>query len=288
MRGSFHRWNEITARARSQCLFDSAACDGVVFCSAMATEKPTLVPAVSRAFHLLELLSDSKRGLTISEAGRRLQVPKSSAFRLIKALEDRGYIQRSGNSGRYRFGLTLVALSRSALENLELRDEAKPFLIALMQKTGLTVHLAVLREGQAVIVEKIEAPGPVKIGTWVGRAMDVNSTAVGKALIALLPPDELNRHLKASAFVRHNQRTISSLTRLKQELSQVRRQGYAVDDEEDELGMRCVGAPIVGDDGAAIAAISVVGTVAQVPRERLETLTHAVRQFAAVISSVLR
>ena len=254
----------------------------------MAASHGSLVPAVSRAFHLLELLSQSKRGLTISEAGRKLRVPKSSAHRLMKALEQNGYAQKNDRTGRYRVGLTLVALSRFAIENLELRQEAKPFLIALMQKTGLTVHMAVLREGQAVIVEKIEAPGPVNIGTWVGRAMDVNSTAVGKVLIAYLPADDLTRHLKARSFVRHNQRTIISIATLRQELNKVRASGYAVDDEEDELGVRCVGVPLFDEFGSVVAAISVVGTISQIPVERLETLAQTVKQFAAAISTMAR
>jgi len=252
----------------------------------MPPAKDALVPAVTRAVRLLELLASSQRGLGVSEAARRLDVPKSSAYRLMKALEQGGFVQKNGRTGRYRFGLTLAALGRHAIENIELRDEAQPFLVALMQKTGLTVHMAVLRAGQAVIVQKIEAPGPVKVGTWVGRAMDANSTAVGKVLIAFLPADELSRHLRSSSFVRHNHRTIITMSKLKQELQRVRELGYAIDDEEDELGMRCLGAPIVDRTGAVVAAISIVGSTTQVPPERIESLANTVKQFASVISSM--
>ncbi|MEW5979341.1 MAG: IclR family transcriptional regulator [Acidobacteriota bacterium] len=253
----------------------------------MRKERENLVPAVGRALQLLQLLAQSRKGLTISEASRRLGIPKSSAHRLLKALEQNGCVQKDGRVGRYRFGLMLVALSRAALESLEMCEEAKPFLIALMQKTGLTVHMAVLEAGQAIIVEKIEAPGIIKIGTWIGRAMDLNSTACGKALIAFLPPDELNRHMKAKSFVRHNQRTIVSVARLKQDLAAVRELGYAVDDEEDEIGVRCVGAPVFDSAGRVISAISVVGTTNQIAPDRVEAVGKIVRQFATVISSQL-
>lgn len=244
----------------------------------------TTVPAVVRALRVLELLAGSKRGFNISEASRKLGLPKSSTHRILMTLDRDGCVHRDTHTGRYRFGTKLVTLSRSALESLEVREEARPFLVSLMQKTGMTVHMAILESGQAIIIEKIEAPGIVKIGTWIGRAMDVNSTAAGKALVAFLPQDEFDRQIKARAFVRHNQKTIVSLGKLKDELAQVRQSGFAVDDEEDEIGVRCVGAPIFDDAGRVAAAISVVGTTAQVPGERIRELGAIVRQFADGIS----
>jgi DNA-binding IclR family transcriptional regulator len=244
-------------------------------------------PAIDRALTVLELLAVSRRGLNVSEISRRLELPKSSTHRILLTLERRNCVQRDARTGRYHYGLKLVNLSRSALANLELREVARPLLTGLMQRTGLTVHMALLESGQAVLVERIEAPGLIKIGTWVGKAMDANSTAVGKALLAYLDDDRLGAQFASKCFVRHNHRTIVSLAELKEDLARVRELGYAVDDEEDELGVRCIGAAIFDRDGRSVAAISIVGTVAQIPERRTHEFGMLVRQFASGISAQL-
>ncbi len=243
------------------------------------------IPAVGRTLALLELLAHSRKALNISEVSRALKLPKSSTFRMLAALEDEHCVQKDRKTGRYRFGFRLVGLSRAAVENLQLREVARPWLISLMLSTGLAVHLAVLESGQAIIVEKIEAPGFTRLGTWPGRAMDINSTAAGKALVAFLSPEELDREVKATAFVKHNQKTIVSLAKLKEHLVRVRELGYAVDDEEEELGTRCVGAPIFDVTGKVVAAISLAGTVDEITREGIRRLGSVVKKTAADISS---
>src|SRR5215472_17092606 len=126
----------------------------------MAVSKAYSVPSIERALTVLEFLAQSRRGYSISELSRRLGIPKSSTHLILTTLERRGFLQKNSQTGRYCFGLQLVSLSRSALENLDLREEAKPFLQSLMQETGLTVHLAVLERNEAVIIEKVEGPGP--------------------------------------------------------------------------------------------------------------------------------
>jgi DNA-binding IclR family transcriptional regulator len=170
---------------------------------------------------------------------------------------------------------------------MELRDRAKPFLVRLAQRTGLTVHMAVLERNQAVLIEKLETLGTPPIGTWVGRVMDMHSTAVGKALIAYLSPEDFLRQIKADIFVRHNRNTILTISQLRQELAEVRELGYAVDNEEDEVGSRCVGAPVLNGDGRVVAAISIVGTTTQFPEELIYSLGKFVKQTAATMSSRL-
>ena len=245
------------------------------------------IPAVGRTFAMLELLAHSRKALNVSEISRTLRLPKSSTFRMLIALENEGCVQKDVHNGRYRFGFRLVNLSRAAVENLQIREVARPFLISLMLSTGMAIHLSVLAHGQAIIIEKIEAPGFGKIGTWPGRAMDINSTASGKALIAFLSPEEFEREVKSRAFVKHNQKTITSPAKLKEHLASVRELGYSVDDEEDELGARCVGAPILDGKGKVIAAVSVVGTVEQIPRDNIRALGATVKRCAASISLCL-
>ena len=250
----------------------------------MAQLKEYSVPAIERALSVLQCLGDSKRGFSISEIGRRLKIPKSTAHLILTTLGRRGFLQRNPQTGRYHLGLQLVSLSRSALENLDLREEAKPFLRSLMQESGFTVHMAVLERDEAVIIEKVEAPGLVRLASWIGRRLDVNCTGVGKVLLAFLPEDELDHLLRTKEFARHNSRTIISKHALRRELKRVKQLGCALDNEEDEPGVRCIGAPVFDENGNAVAAISVAGTTSQIGIDRVPNLARLVKRTAGSIS----
>ena len=251
----------------------------------MAKQKEYSVPSIERALSVLECLARAKRGFSLSEIGRRLRIPKSSDHLILSTLERRGFLQRNTKTNRYCFGLQLVSLSRSALENLDLREEAKPFLCSLMQESGFTVHMAVLERDEAVIIEKVEAPGLVRLASWVGRRLDVNCSGVGKALLAFLPDDELDCLLRTKDFARHNSRTIISTTILRRELILVRQAGYALDNEEDEPGVRCIGAPVFDEKGKAVAAISIAGVASQIGIDRVPVLARLVTRAAGRISA---
>jgi len=250
----------------------------------VASLKEYSVPSIDRALSVLECLGQSKRGFSISEIGRQLRIQKSSAHLILTTLERRGFLQRNSQTGKYHFGLQLVSLSRSALENLDLREEAKPFLRSLMQESGLTVHMAVLERGEAVIIEKVEGPVLVRLASWIGRRLDVNCTGVGKVLIAFLPSDELDYLLRTKDFTRHNNRTIISKSALRRELTFVKLSGYALDKEEDEPGVCCIGAPVFDENGKVVAAISVAGTTSQIGIDRVPTLAGQVKRTAQGIS----
>jgi DNA-binding IclR family transcriptional regulator len=233
---------------------------------------------------VLEFLARSKRGASVSNVSRNLALPKSSAFLLLKTLEQEGYLRRSVRSGRFYLGLRLVQLCRSALANLDLREVARPWLTNLMRQTGITVHLAVLEGNEAVIIDRIWAPGSSAGADWVNRRLDVNCTGVGKALAAFLPEEQFEKLITAQRFARHNDNTIVTIAGLKRELSKVREQGYALDDEEDEIGVRCVGVPILDSLQRALAAISVAGTTELIPLDRVQSLANSLKQTASEIS----
>ncbi len=264
-------------------MFPSSILDGARWRFVMA--KTYSVPSVNRALRILELLAQSRRGLTLSDISRKLALPKSSVHLLVKTLELMGYLKNNRVNGTYHFGLKLVTLSHSALENLDLRERARPFLQDLMRTTGLTVHMAILEQGEAVIIEKVEAPGLLRLATWVGRRLDANSSGVGKALLAFAPEANLDQRLTGRALARHNRNTIASPDRLARELKKIRELGYAFEDEEGEIGFRCIGVPIYDAGNRAISAISVAGTTAQIPKEKVSRLASAVKAAALDIST---
>src|SRR6202166_3400569 len=157
----------------------------------MAAIDSSPATAVERALNILENAAQRPDGLTNSEISRKLAIPKSSASYILRTLERRGYLRRDAETGRYRLGLKVLSLGGDARANLDLAEVALPFMQALQERIHLTVHLAVLDQGEAVYIEKVDAPGFFKVNTWVGRRMYLHSTSVGKCLIAGMPKPEV-------------------------------------------------------------------------------------------------
>jgi len=249
----------------------------------MGARKNYLVPSTLRAMSILEFLARSKRGASLSEISRNLTFPKSSTFLVLKTLEREGYLRRNVQTGRYYFGSRLVTLSRKVVEHLDLREAARAILTKLMRQTQIIVHLAVLEGNEAVIIDRLEPPGSSAGADWIGRRLDVNCTSVGKALAAFLPDEQFEEVITAKRFARHNDNTIVTIGGLKRELAKVREQGYALDDEEDEIGVRCIGVPVFDSYQRAVAAISLAGTTEQIPLDGVRTLARALKQTASEI-----
>jgi len=253
----------------------------------MSSDATPSAPAVERTLSILELLSVTRSGLTLPELSRRLGLPKSSTYCLLVTLERRGYLLRNNRTHRYMFGLKLFSLANLALSGVGLRENAAKFLHPLMQRTRLTVHMAIIEDHEAVLIEKVEPPGLVRLATWVGKRLELHCSAVGKCLLAYLPETEFLRLVRDRGLTRNNENTITSIRKLKQQIAQIRHAGYAIEDEEGEIGCRCVGAPIFDHAGAAIAAISVAGTTAQIRSEEFAYFGELVRQTASDISQAL-
>lgn len=251
-----------------------------------AAEAGRTVPAIRRTVALLDLLAHARRSLSLSDISRRLALPKSSVHRILATLEEQEFVHRNRDTDRFSLGVRVMSLSKAALEGADLREQAMPALLRLQQDTGLTVHMAIRQHKQAVLIAKLEPLGQPTVGTWVGRAIDLNSTASGKALIAHLPDAELAQIFSSRAFVRHNHFTIVQVSHLRRELAAVRECGYALDNEEDEVGVRCVGAPIF-EGRRVVAAISVAGSLDQLGENRIGSIAARLKQAALLISAQL-
>ena len=233
---------------------------------------------------ILECLDNSRRGLNISEVSRKLEIPKSSAHVLMVTLERIGYIRRAANGRDYCLGLKTYALGQRMAKMLSISDLALPPMQRLAAETALSVHLAVMDHDQAVFIQKAAANGPVQFDTYVGRRADLHCTALGKAILAFSSPESTKVILSKKVFLRYTPKTITSSGVLSRELSRVRRLGYALDDEEEELGSRCVAVPII-HRGCFIAALSVCGSVSQVSLRILDTLVTQLKGCAEVINA---
>jgi DNA-binding IclR family transcriptional regulator len=250
----------------------------------MAAAKTPSVPALERGLAVLEQVAKSKSGLTFSQLARMLDFPPSSIHCLLLTLERLGYVQRSESNGRYRCGMKLVRLANMALDGIMLREKASPALHELHARTGLTVHLAIRERNEAILIAKVCNIGGHRVATWIGKRIDVHCTSLGKCLIAYLPEPEIDEMIRQHGLLRHNENTIASVRKLKLELERTRARGYAVDDQEEEIGMCCIGAPVFGPDGAVVAAVSVSGTVSQIDLNNCEHLVKLVLEASRAIS----
>jgi DNA-binding IclR family transcriptional regulator len=240
--------------------------------------------AVERALIMLEAVAQESDGLSNAEISRKLNIPKSSASYILRTLETRGYLTRDEESGKYRVGLKILSLSRGALGGRDVRGVALPIMRHLTHETGLTCHLAVLDGPDAVYIEKVEPEGFIRMDTWVGRRMRVHATSVGKAMVAHTPQERLEEILRKSGMEKRTPKTITTLPRLLKELEKVRAQGYAVDDEENNLGARCVAAPIFDERGSIEASLGLSGTTQQVSPQTMPRILEALKDAARHIS----
>jgi len=248
-------------------------------------ESPSV--AVERALAMLEAVAQEPEGLSNAEISRKLQIPKSSASYILRTLEKQAYLNRDPQTGKYRVGLKILSLSRGALSGIDVREVALPIMRHLVEKTGLTCHLAILDGPDAVYIEKVEPPGFIRMDTWVGRRMRVHATSVGKAMAAHISQERLEKILADRGMEKRTAKTITTLPRLLKDLEKVRAQGYAVDDEENNMGARCVGAPVFNQSGAIEASIGLSGTTNQVSAHAMPRILEALKDAARHVSMQL-
>jgi IclR family KDG regulon transcriptional repressor len=253
----------------------------------MNEARDTTSTAVERALTILEAVGQRAGGMTNSEISRRLGIPKSSASYILRVLERRGYLHRDASTGRYRLGLELLTLARGVETGDDVREAALPILRQLADRCRLTAHLGVIDQHEAVYLEKAEVPGLIKMGTYPGCRTDCHSTSIGKAILAHVAGHEVEAVARERGLAKRTPRTITSLARLRRELDTVRARGYAVDDEENNLGVRCVAAPIFDATGHVVASINVSGTTGQIVDDALPKIAEAVKDAARRVSQKL-
>ena len=246
--------------------------------------KDACLPSVDRAIDVLELLAACRTGLTLSDLSRRLKIPKSTAHYLIRTLMVRGYIQREISGRHYSIGLRVVNLAATSAPELQLSSLMLPYLRQLASSLDLTATTSVLRGAEAVIIAAAPSFRDIGGGAWIGRHVDVHCTAQGKVLLAFLSDADLQKVIGDREPARFTRNTIASIPLLKEHLLEIRKTGFAVNDQEHVIGLRAVAAPVFDHLGTAVAAISVRGSVTQFPEWRLRQLGPELAFVAREIS----
>ncbi|MQA13333.1 MAG: helix-turn-helix domain-containing protein [Pseudonocardiaceae bacterium] len=246
--------------------------------------EPGLLSSVRNAARVLKEFSGVDRELGVTELSRRLGLGKSTVHRLLATLASERLLERGGTAGGYRLGLAIYELGAAVSTHVDLHEAALPALAALRQRTGETVHVAVLDGMEVVYVERLDSPHLLRIFSRVGHRLPAPATSTGKVLLAALPPDVLQARLAHWQPVRLTSHTITDADVLRTELAAVAARGWAENVEEGEFGVASVGAPVRGADGTVIAAVSVAGPIARLKRTSLRRFSGAVLEAADVIS----
>ncbi|MEO6588166.1 MAG: IclR family transcriptional regulator [Pyrinomonadaceae bacterium] len=241
--------------------------------------------AVERALSIIETVSESGRGMSNSDLSRRLKIPKSSASYILRVLEKRAYLHRDLH-GKYRLGLKLMSLTGDALMHLDVREVAKPVLEDFLKKSRLPeAHLAILDNGRAVYIEKVENEKSfIKMGIWIGHRLPIHTTAIGKVLVAQMPEKEIVKILELRGMEKKTRKSITSKQKFLQEMKKVKEYGFAIDNEENADGVRCIAAPIFDSNGNVTAALGTSGTILHIDETHLPKIVELVRKSANQVS----
>ena len=240
------------------------------------------VPALGKAVALLEALA-RESNLSFTGIQDRLGMPKSSTHNLIATMCELGLIKQK-SLGVYSIGTKLLELASITNENIDLQRDAMPLLREFAQQVRLTCHLGILEQTEAVYLARVEGPRDIVVKSHVGQRFPVNCSALGKCLVAWLHPKALDITISNLVFKRRMPKTVMNANDFRLQLADVRRRGWALDDEEQAPNCRCIAAPIRDRDGTVVAAISAVGTLEQVDDSRIEILSEHIIKAASAIS----
>jgi IclR family KDG regulon transcriptional repressor len=243
-----------------------------------------IVQSVERTFDILEVLSHEKEGLGLTDIGKKVGLHKSTVFRLLSSLVEKGYIDKNPKTANYRLSLRFVELCSTFLNNLELKTEALPFLKKLASLTTQAVYFAILDGWEAIYIEKVETFESIRKYDIIGKRAPGYCTALGKSLLTGIGEDEIRERFQDIPLIAFTPNTITSLDRLIQEVELVRSRGWSEDNEEYELGSRCIASPIYDYRNCVIAAVSTSGPKNIISKDRDEEISQYVMEAAMDIS----
>ncbi|PYZ95919.1 IclR family transcriptional regulator [Alteribacter lacisalsi] len=247
-----------------------------------------MVQSVDRALEILEHLKKAPDGLGITELSNKLGTAKSTVHRLVKTLQKHDYVKTGRTDGIYELGLKFLEMNHTVVENLDIVSLANPILRELTKETSEITHLVMLDDMELVYIDKVEANATtIRIYSQTGKRAPIHCTGVGKAIAAYFSPEEYERYFARTEMKRFTPYTITTKEDFLKETALIRKNGYAMDNEEHEEGIRCVAAPIFEHNGIVRHAISMTGPVSRMSDERLEKIIPMIKEAAMTISRKL-
>lgn len=242
------------------------------------------IRAIDRALRILMGFTTTGAELTIAALAASAEVPRSTAFRILATLEAAAFVERGSGADTYRLGPSALLLGGAALRQLDVHQRLRPLLEALMQASGETVHLVFFREGQAMVVDKIDSYHAIRLVSTIGFRSPLHATSAGKLLLAHQPSTRIEQILSDYEFTAFTEKTLTNADDLRRHFVQVRRQGYALDEEEFEVGLRCIAAPIRDASHEVFAGVSISGPTQRMTPAKVESLIPLLLEYTDQMS----
>ncbi|TMV49073.1 IclR family transcriptional regulator [Paenibacillus mesophilus] len=243
------------------------------------------VPALEKSIAIMDYLALAGNGVSFTDLSKELGLPKTSVYTILNTLESYGFIRKSPG-GSYHLGLKLYSLGMSAIRGIDTATTIVPYMEQLRDETNFTVHLGAYDKGEFVCLEKIEGPGMVRFQSYRGERKKMNTSAVGKAIAAYLPEQELQLVI-SKGLISRTPNSIATENAFREHLHHVRECGYAIDDEEGEMGVRCIGVPVFMSDGIVYGGISLTTLKGNLPVQSLPQYGNMLIEAGREISSRL-
>ena len=256
----------------------------------MKKESPNYpIKVLDKSLTLIELLLKHESSMNITEISKSLGFYPSTTHRILDTFKHWGYVEQDVHTQKYQLGLKALELGMVKLNRMDIVNEAIPYLKELVKRCNETVHLGALQEGEVVYLAKEESSQTISIRmiSNVGRRAPLYCTSLGKVLLAYLPEKEQKKYFAEQELIRFTENTITDKKKLEEELELVRKNGYALDKEENEKDVCCVGVPIRNYQGMVVAAISVSSPCFRLNKKKLKDLKTALIEISAKISKRL-
>lgn len=245
------------------------------------------VKVLDKSLSILEILLQKNSLMSISEISNKLEMYPSTVHRILDTFKSKGYVEQNSQNQKYQLGLKLVELGMAKFHKIDLIDETIPFLKELVNQCNETVHLGILEQGEVLYLAKEEPNQNIRMVSQVGKRAPVYSTSLGKILLAYLPKGERKGITDKIEYISFTKNTINSIDKLKKELDKVKRQGFALDREENEKDVCCIAAPIRNYQGKVIAAVSISSPVFRIDIEKQRCLRENIIIISKKISKRL-
>jgi IclR family acetate operon transcriptional repressor len=250
-----------------------------------ASSERYVIPNLKNACRVLKLLREHPAGLKAADLARALGIPVTTTMRIATTLQLEGLVQKI--DGRYALGPVLIYLGNAALAGTDIRRIALPILKQLAADSSETAHLAVPCNERSLIIAVEESPHPLRVASSVGFLTDLHSSSTGKVFLAYVFNKQYAQFKAAESPYKHTEHTLTRRSEIEREIERIRARGYAVDDEECHIGVRCVAAPIYSPTGSVLAAIGTTASTVRLTEKRLPEMASKVIAAANEVSSLL-
>jgi DNA-binding IclR family transcriptional regulator len=243
-----------------------------------------VVQSVDRALSILEILSENVSGMGLTEISSKINLHKSTVHRLLGTLISNNFVTQDSVTNKYKITIKLYELGVKKIATMDILEVSKPYTKALMKSLNEVVHLVIRDKNDIIYIDKVEADNTIRMASTIGRRSPLYCTSVGKSMMANMTNEEIKQIWKTTNIQKLTGNTITDYDMFLKELKLIREKGYAEDDEENEMGVRCIGAPIFNHKGEVEGAISISGPSIRVTKDKVEAFAKEVKKYARLIS----